>query len=125
MESQAGDGKTAKLPTEQGKAMGISTEERFGQAGTYHVTVYNKEAQQFILDNIEAIIEINNQKPAASIHAEFQGQPWTSIYDETLIDLFQKNVPVSEIAVTLKRTESGIRARLKKLGYIEKHSDAT
>ncbi len=125
MESQAGDGKTAKLPTEQGKALGISTEERIGQAGTYHVTVYNIEAQQFILDNIEAIIEINNQKPAASIHAEFQGQPWTSIYDETLIDLFQKNVPVSEIAVTLKRTESGIRARLKKLGYIEKRSDAT
>lgn len=119
MESQAGDGKTAKLPTEQGKLLGISTEERVGQAGNYNVTVYNKEAQQFILDNIEAIIDINNQKPAALVRTEYQGQPWTSTYDETLIDLFQKNVSISEIAVTLKRTEGAIRARLKKLGYIE------
>ena len=37
--------------------------------------------------------------------------------------LYNKNVPVSEIAVTLMRTESGIRARLKKLGLIEKRSE--
>ena len=43
--------------------------------------------------------------------------------EECLIELFNKNVPVSEIAVTLMRTESGIRARLKKLGLIEKRSE--
>ena len=32
--------------------------------------------------------------------------------------------PVKEIAVTLKRTETGIRSRLKKLGLIERRSDA-
>ena len=119
------DGKAIRVPTEQGKMIGISTEERISQAGTHLVTVYNNEAQQFILDNIDAVIEINNTKttPTAK-QADFQGRPWTSTYDETLVDLFQKKVPVSEIAVTLKRTEEGIRARLKKLGLIEKRSDA-
>ena len=41
------DGKNTKLPTEQGVAMGISTEQRTGQSGTYTVTLYNKEAHLF------------------------------------------------------------------------------
>ena len=108
------------LPTEQGKSIGISTEERVGQNGTYRVTVYNTDAQQFILDNIDAVIEINNRARADKVEkAELQGQPWTNTHDETLIDLYRKNVPISEIAITLKRTTSGIRGRLKKLGLIE------
>ena len=123
--TETGDGKKTKAPTKQGNAIGITTEERVSQSGMYLVTVYNAEAQQSILDNIDAVIEINNQKSIkAAGHEDFRGQPWTSTYDETLIDLFQKNVPVSEIAITLKRTEDGIRARLKKLGLIDKRSDA-
>ncbi len=119
------DGKKTKTPTEQGNMIGISSEERFGKAGPYHVTVYNTDAQQFILDNIDAIIEINARKaPPSEKSAEYQGQPWTNMDDETLVDMFQKSIPVSELAITLKRTESGIRARLKKLGLIENRSDA-
>jgi hypothetical protein len=119
-QTEAGDGHHAKLPTEQGKSIGISTEERVGQNGTYRVTVYNTDAQQFILDNIDAVIEINNRARADKVEkAELQGQPWTNTHDETLIDLYRKNVPISEIAITLKRTTSGIRGRLKKLGLIE------
>lgn len=125
VQAEAGDGEKTKAPTKQGTSIGISSEERVGQSGTYRVTVYNADAQQFILDNIDAVIEINNQKTSASEKtAEYQGQPWTTTYDETLIDLFQKNVPISEIAVTLKRSDGGIRARLKKLGLIDKRSDA-
>ena len=124
-QAEAGDGEKTKAPTKQGNTIGITSEERVGQAGTYRVTVYNTEAQQFVLDNIDAIIEINNQKSVEpAVRAELQGQLWTSTYDETLVDLFQKNVPISEIAITLKRTESGVRARLKKLGLIDKRSDA-
>ena len=53
------NGKTVKRPTEQGNSIGITLEERMGRNGTYHVTLYNVEAQRFILDNIEAIVEIN------------------------------------------------------------------
>lgn len=57
------DGKTSKVPTEMGKNIGISTELRIGQYGNYEIVVYNHTAQQFIIDNIDAIIEnIKKQK---------------------------------------------------------------
>lgn len=56
------EGKTTKRPTEQGNNIGISTEPRTGQRGEYTVTVYNKEAQVFIVDNLEAIIALKYKK---------------------------------------------------------------
>lgn len=56
------DGKTTKRPTEQGNSIGISTEVRTGQRGEYTVVVYNKEAQTFIVDNLEAIIALKYNK---------------------------------------------------------------
>ena len=50
------NGKSQKRPTEIGKQIGISLETRNGINGEYQVVVYNKEAQAFILDNIDAII---------------------------------------------------------------------
>lgn len=50
------DGKKHRLPTEQGKDLGISTEERQGMYGMYLLVTYNKSAQQFIIDNMEAIL---------------------------------------------------------------------
>lgn len=61
-EHSAFDGKTSKRPTEQGSNIGISTEVRTGQRGEYTVTVYNKEAQSFIVDNIEAVITLKYNK---------------------------------------------------------------
>lgn len=118
------NGKSAKTPTTRGKTLGISTEQRQGQNGVYTVIVYNREAQQFILDNLDAVVEVSKRSEKQEKVAELQGQPWLPTHDEVLIDLFRKKVPVREIAVTLKRTETGIRARLKKLGYIEERSAA-
>ena len=56
------DGKAMKQPTEQGESMGISTEQRTGQSGTYTVTLYNKEAQAFIIDNLEAVVAMKYNK---------------------------------------------------------------
>lgn len=109
-------GNTTKVPTERGSSIGISREERQGQNGPYFVTVYNADAQRFILDNIEAIAETNATKKAPSA---LSGKPWTTDHDEILADLFNKQVSVPEIAVTLKRSTSSIRARLKKLGLIK------
>lgn len=50
------NGKTSFIPTESGIAAGISMEVRTGRNGNYSVVVYNLEAQQFIIDNIEAIL---------------------------------------------------------------------
>lgn len=61
-EHSSSDGKTSKRPTEQGSNIGISTEVRTGQRGEYTVVVYNKEAQTFIIDNLEAIIALKYNK---------------------------------------------------------------
>ena len=113
------NGKARKLPTDQGKELGIFTEERTGQYGPYVTVLFSASAQQFIYDNIEAIVD-SKSDPLSDFH----GRPWTEAHDECLVDLFKKNVPVSEIASTLKRTDGGIRARLKRLGLIENRSDA-
>lgn len=110
-----------KRPTELGLSVGIFTEERNGSNGIYTVILYNQEAQKFLIDSMEVIL--TGQEEIAS-EAELQGSPWTPAQEECMVDLFQKNVSISEIAVTLKRTPEGIRARLKKLGLIEHRKDA-
>ncbi len=104
------EGRSAKRPTTQGAMLGISTENRNGMNGPYSVVVYNREAQQFLLDNIDAAIEMYRQK------TENQGQPWSPEQDQCLRELYQKGVDIKEIAVTLKRNTGAVRARLKKLG---------
>ena len=107
------DGKHTKHPTPMGKENGISIEDRIGNKGPYQVVVYNSQAQHFIVDNLDAILASENRK------TEMQGAPWTKEHDDCLIDLYQKSVPMSEIAITLKRSTSAIRGRLKKLGFID------
>lgn len=53
-------GKTARVPTEEGIHLGITLEKRQGANGPYTVTVYDKSAQQFILDNLDAAIELSH-----------------------------------------------------------------
>ena len=52
------EGKSVRRPTPKGLEFGILTERRQGQNRVYIVTLYNREAQQFILDNLDAVIEL-------------------------------------------------------------------
>ena len=115
------DGKTKKYPTPRGVELGITSETRSGIKGEYNVVVYNKDAQWLIVDNVEAIVGLRRENIEKT--AEKKGSEWTPSHEECLIELFNKNVPVSEIAVTLMRTETGVREQLKKLGLIEKRSE--
>ena len=81
------------------------------QQRTLSGVVYNNAAQHFIIDNLDAILTAENMQ------TEMQGAPWTKDHDDCLIDLYKKSVPVSEIAITLKRSASAVRGRLKKLGF--------
>ena len=60
------NGKTTKRPTSAGREKGIITETRIGKNGEYTAILYNRNAQRFILDNIDAIIHINNEKKIKS-----------------------------------------------------------
>lgn len=52
------DGKTSKSPTDSGRKIGITTEERTGAGGKYTAVLYNRSAQQFIIDNIDSVINM-------------------------------------------------------------------
>ena len=101
------DGKHTKRPTKIGEENGISVEERTSSNRPYQVVVYNNAAQHFIIDNLDAILTTENMQ------TQMQGTPWTKEHDDCLIDLYKKSVPVSEIAITLKRSASAVRGRLK------------
>ena len=108
-----GNGKATKRPTPQGESVGICIESRTNHSGVYFVVVYNRDAQNFIIDNLDAIIEFGHSK------MENQGQPWSMEHDQCLRDLYAQNVPIKEIAATLRRNSGAVRKRLKKLGIIE------
>ena len=116
MEAVTETGRKTKVPTKLGNSIGISRQEKQGINGPYVATFYNNEAQRFILDHIDEVI---SSKKTTNIKADLQGQTWSQTHDDVLIDLFNKNVPISEIAITLKRSEGAIQARLKKHGLIQ------
>lgn len=107
------DNRTKRQPTNKGYNIGISMENRISCNGNiYNVILYNKNAQHYIIDNIDNICEFAN-----SI-CQFQGTLWTKEQEECLIDLYKQNVSIREIAITLKRNESAIKRRAKDLGLI-------
>lgn len=105
-----------KRPTESGKEIGILLEERWGQHGSYHVVLYNRDAQQFIIDNVEAMLTFEDTVDKPSIELENRGKPWDKEQDERLVASFKEGLSIREIAGLLKRGEKAIRIRLRKNG---------
>lgn len=70
-EEEGPGGNKNKRPTEAGRKLGISTAQRTGQNGEYTAVIYDRQAQQFILDNLDAIIAINAlaRKPGHALGA--------------------------------------------------------
>ena len=60
-EVETSAGKKTKRPTETGRALGILMDSRTGPNGSYTVVVYNREAQQFVIDNIDAVLTIDRR----------------------------------------------------------------
>ena len=104
-------GRKNKRPTQAGWQLGIATQQRTGLNGEYIAVVYDRQAQQFILDNLDAIIAINT----APLY-ENQGKSWEPEEDAWLRQAVQTGVDIKDMSVELKRTRAAIRARLDKLG---------
>lgn len=51
------EGSRGRRPTARGVSMGITTETRAGGIGEYTAVVYTPAAQQFILDNLPAVLQ--------------------------------------------------------------------
>ncbi len=56
----AGDGKTKKVPTDEGWSIGIRLHRRDGDSQVEYL-VYNENAQRFILENFSAIVAFNEK----------------------------------------------------------------
>lgn len=110
---QLPSGKTIRLPTPQGRGLGLITQEFQGENSVYSVVLYKPEAQQFIFDNIDAIEQLNREKSGSR---ENGGKPWSTQDDATLGALIGKGVEKTEIARTLGRTVRAVNARLERLG---------
>ena len=48
-------GRKSRRPTSQGNTIGITVQMRDGYNGPYQAVTYNRQAQQYIIDNMEAI----------------------------------------------------------------------
>lgn len=105
--------KLVRRPTQQGESLGIRLDPRSGINGPYFVVVYELTAQQFILDNLDAIVSYKASKN------ENQGKPWTAEQDACLEALYKNGSSIREISSALKRNSGAIRARLKKRGLIK------
>ena len=51
------NGSKRKEPTQDGEKLGITAEERTNQYGTYKAVLYSQNVQQFLLDNLDEIVE--------------------------------------------------------------------
>ena len=57
LEKQIGsDGKSRRVPTQNGLMLGLSVGTRQGQHGEYQAVFYNATAQQFVLDHLSDIL---------------------------------------------------------------------
>lgn len=55
------NGKKSKVPTQEGKDLGMYLEHRFGYYGDYDIVMYPKEMQEFIIDNIRSLLDFINK----------------------------------------------------------------
>ena len=54
---QAADGKAKRLPTAMGEQIGLTVKLREGQYGTYQAVYYSEDAQRFLLDHLQEILQ--------------------------------------------------------------------
>lgn len=106
------DGMTRRAVTPFGAEIGVSLEMRNGQYGPHAVIVYSREAQAFILDNIEGLFEYLEGLTQG-------GHFWKTEEEELLVSYFEQGKTISEIARALSRTNGAVRRRLKKLGVLK------
>lgn len=55
-------GRKSRRPTAQGNSIGITVQLRNGPVGDYQAVVYDRQAQQFIIDNMESIAEVARER---------------------------------------------------------------
>ncbi len=101
--------------TEDGRSLGLYEESYVNGYGERIGVMFAPEAQQFILDNIDAIADFQNETsekrtPERSLYK------WEKEEEELLVRLHKEGKNNYQIGRELKRTTSAVRMRLAMLG---------
>lgn len=118
------DGAIRKLLTKQGEALGLTWERRMGMNGAYEVILFNREAQQFIVDNLDGITALemvrqSTKQQARAERRENRGKPWSAEEEQRVRAMYHGGMTVRQIAAEVKRSSGAVRTRMQKLGLIE------
>ncbi len=108
--------------TKLGNILGFSMQAPMEICDKANGIICNRNAQKFILLHIQKVGKHRNK--TSTQYALNQYAIWTPEQEEWLIELYNEDVAVVNIAALLMRTPTGIRAKLKKLGLIEHRQDA-
>lgn len=103
-------GKTRYEPTEAGLEIGIEKGEAQWQYGTYTVIMCKPSAQQFILDNVESLIEYNSAELSPLNHSK----KWTDEEETKMKEMLAEGKSIYEIAYYLGRSVKATRTRLRR-----------
>lgn len=123
-EEEGYNGKLSLAPTEEGLALGIIREKRLSQQGfAYFVNLFTVPAQQFIIDNLDAVIEHNKvrkimQKAKRQERKALKKYGSRDIADEIIADLYNAGSTVEEIVEATEFEESAVLARMSKMNII-------
>lgn len=60
LQEEIHNGSRSRVPSQAGRQLGISSEFRQTERGTYTALFYNRDAQQFLFDHLDEIIAVSN-----------------------------------------------------------------
>ena len=117
------EGRLYRVQTEEGRRLGIGTEDRVSQRGLeYQLLVYPEAVQRMVVEHFVRLGEKSEQEREEAAFREDQsnrGLAWTEEEDENLVNEFRSGMKISDLSVIHKRTRGAIRARLAKHGLME------
>lgn len=117
-------GRTGYMVTDEGLAIGITAEKRLSQLNVpYYVMKFSKAAQQFILDNLDAIIDHNRarkimQKAKREERKSAKKYGSSSIADEIIADLHSAGATVDDIVYSTDLDKDTVLERMRAMKLI-------
>ena len=123
---------TGRIATEKGRSIGLTRVQKAYESGTYDIELFDGNAQLFLLENINEIaasraagtagMQTGGQQGYAgpAVKFENQGLRWDPKQEEMLSSLYRSGKTIGEISSIMQRSANGIRARLVRLGLMDK-----
>lgn len=116
-------GKKRYVNSDEGIKIGITSEQRLSKYNTtYQIVKFTKSAQEFIIDNLDGVIEHNNIRKeiqkAEKIGNSYKKNKFSNLMEEVIYDLYCAGATAEEIASTTDSDINIIISNMKKMNLI-------